>query len=75
VLSARVPAETRADHEAAQGSGFLDALAARRLPLAAYADLAVRHFVVYDTLERAGREMVGDPVGNFVRPEMDHVSA
>ena len=75
-LSARVRAETRADHDAAQGSGFLDALAAGRLPRAAYADLAVQHFVVYDTLERAGREMAGDPVaGDFVRSELDRVPA
>ena len=75
-LSARVRAETQVHHEAAQGSGFLDALAAGRLPLAAYADLAVQHFVVYDTLERAGREMAGDPVaGDFVRPELDRVPA
>ena len=75
-LSARVRAGTQQDHEAAQGSGFLDALAAGRLPLAAYADLAGQHLVVYDTLERAGREMVGDPVaGDFVRPELDRVPA
>jgi len=75
-LSARVRAGTQQDHEAAQGSGFLAALAAGRLPLAAYADLAGQHLVVYDTLERAGREMVGDPVaGDFVRPELDRVPA
>jgi heme oxygenase len=75
-LSARVRAETRADHDAAQGSGFLDALAAGRLSLAAYADLAVQHFVVYDTLERAGREMAGDPVaGDFVRLDLCRVPA
>ena len=55
-LSARVRAGTRAEHDAAQGSGFLDALAAGRLPLDAYADLAVQHWFVYETLEDAGED-------------------
>ena len=52
-LSARLRAGTRADHDAAQGSGFLDALAAGRLPRDAYADLAAQHLFIYETLEQA----------------------
>jgi heme oxygenase len=53
-LSRRVRTGTRADHAAAQGSGFLDALAAGRLPRDAYADLATQHWFIYETLEEAG---------------------
>jgi heme oxygenase (biliverdin-producing, ferredoxin) len=75
-LSARVRAGTRAEHDAAQGSGFLDALAAGRLPLDAFADLAVQHWFVYETLEDAGQKMAKDPVaGQFVLPELDRVPA
>ena len=75
-LSARLRAETRADHDAAQGSGFLDRLAAGRLPAAAYADLAAQHFVIYETLEQAALAMIDDPVaGDFVLPELDRVPA
>jgi heme oxygenase len=75
-LSARLRAETRADHDAAQGSGFLDRLAAGRLPTAAYADLAAQHYVIYETLEQAALAMIDDPVaGDFVLPELDRVPA
>jgi heme oxygenase len=75
-LSARLRAATRADHDAAQGSGFLDALAAGRLPRAAYADLAAQHWFIYETLERAARAMAGDPVaGEFVLPELVRLPA
>jgi heme oxygenase (biliverdin-producing, ferredoxin) len=75
-LSARLRAETRADHDTAQGSGFLDRLAAGRLPTAAYADLAAQHFVIYETLEQAALAMIDDPVaGDFVLPELDRVPA
>jgi heme oxygenase (biliverdin-producing, ferredoxin) len=62
-LSERVRTGTRAEHEAAQGSGFLDALAAGRLPIGAYADLAAQHWFIYETLEQAARAMTDDPVG------------
>ena len=45
-LSARLRAATRADHDAAQGSGFLDALADGRLPRDAYSDLAAQHWFI-----------------------------
>jgi heme oxygenase len=70
-LSVRVRAGTRADHQAAQGSGFLDALGAGGLPIEAYADLAAQHWFIYRTLEQASRAMVDEPVaGRFVSPEL-----
>jgi heme oxygenase (biliverdin-producing, ferredoxin) len=75
-LSARLRAETRADHDAAQGSGFLDRLAAGRLPREAYADLAAQHWFIYETLEQAALAMIDDPVaGDFVLPELTRLPA
>ncbi|MCA2213053.1 biliverdin-producing heme oxygenase [Jidongwangia harbinensis] len=75
-LSARVRAGTSADHDAAQGSGFLDALAAGRLPRDAYVDLAAQHWFIYSALESAAVPMSADPVaGPFVRPELARVPA
>jgi heme oxygenase len=66
-LSERVRTGTRADCDAAQGSCFLDALAAGRLPVQAYADLVAQHWFIYETLEQAARAMTDDPVaGDFV---------
>jgi heme oxygenase len=62
-LSVRVRTGTRAEYEAAQGSGFLDAIATGRLPIQAYADLAAQHWFIYETLEQAARAMIDDPVG------------
>jgi heme oxygenase len=61
-LSVRVRRGTRAEHDAAQRSGFLDALAAGRLPWEAYADLTAQHWFVYEALEAAGATMADDPV-------------
>ena len=75
-LSARLRAGTRADHDAAQGSGFLDQLAAGRLPVAAYADLAAQHWFIYEALEQAALAMIDDPVaGEFVLPELVRLPA
>jgi heme oxygenase (biliverdin-producing, ferredoxin) len=75
-LSARLRAATRVDHEAAQGSGPLDALAAGRLPRAAYADLATQHWFIYRALEQAALAMIDDPVaGEFLLPELNRVPA
>jgi heme oxygenase len=75
-LSVRLREGTRAEHEAAQGSGFLDALAAGRLPREAYADLAAQHWFVYKALELAGATMAHDPVaGAFVVPELTRLPA
>ena len=70
-LSARLRSGTRAEHDAAQGSGFLDALAAGRLPREAYADLAAQHWFIYRDLEAAAAGLRDDPVaGDFVLPEL-----
>jgi heme oxygenase len=75
-LSARVRLGTRAEHQAAQGSGFLDALAGGRLPRTAYADLAAQHHAIYTTLEQAAATMAADPsAGAFVFPELSRLPA
>lgn len=61
-LSVRVRRSTRNEHDAAQRNGFLDALAAGRLPWEAYADLTAQHWFVYEALESAGATMADDPV-------------
>jgi heme oxygenase len=71
-LSVRLRAATRA----ARRSVFLDALAAGRLPFAAYADLAAQHWFVYEALELAAAAMADDPVaGTFVAPELHRLAA
>ncbi|AGL14366.1 heme oxygenase (biliverdin-producing) [Actinoplanes sp. N902-109] len=75
-LSVRLRTGTRSDHDAAQGSGFLDRLAAGTLPRAAYADLATQHYFIYETLENAATAMADDPVaGRFVFPELTRLPA
>jgi heme oxygenase len=75
-LSVRLRSGTRLDHDAAQGSGFLDALAAGTLPRQAYADLAAQHWFIYETLEQAAGAMATDPVaGAFVFPELTRLPA
>jgi heme oxygenase len=75
-LSVRLRSGTRLDHDAAQGSGFLDALAAGTLPRQAYADLAAQHWFIYETLEQAAGAMAADPVaGAFVFPELTRLPA
>lgn len=76
LLSARVRRGTRAEHQAAQGSGFLDRLADGSLPRAAYADLATQHYAIYETLEKAAAGMAVDPTaGAFVFPELTRLPA
>jgi heme oxygenase len=75
-LSVRLRNATRPDHDAAQGSGFLDALAVGTLPRQAYADLAAQHWFIYETLEQAAGTMAADPVaGAFVFPELTRLPA
>jgi len=75
-LSVRLRTATRSDHDAAQGSGFLDRLASGDLPRAAYADLATQHWFIYEALEQAAEAMAGDPVaGPFVFPELTRLPA
>ena len=75
-LSLRLRRDTQAVHEAAQGSGFLDALGGGRLPWEAYADLTAQHWFVYEALETATRTMADDPVArSFVFPELERLPA
>jgi heme oxygenase len=75
-LSVRLRRGTRLDHDAAQGSGFLERLAAGALPRRAYADLAAQHWFIYETLEQAAAAMSADPVaGAFVFPELTRLPA
>ncbi|MEV6601335.1 biliverdin-producing heme oxygenase [Actinoplanes sp. NPDC051346] len=75
-LSVRLRTGTRTEHDEAQGSGFLDRLAAGSLPRAAYADLAGQHWFIYETLEQAATAMAEDPVaGAFVFPELTRLPA
>jgi heme oxygenase (biliverdin-producing, ferredoxin) len=75
-LSVRLRAETRAAHDAAQRTRFLGALAAGRLPFAAYADLAAQHWFIYEALENAAEEMADDPVASaFLAPELRRLPA
>ncbi|WP_250001471.1 heme oxygenase (biliverdin-producing) [Actinoplanes sp. M2I2] len=70
-LSARVRRNTVGAHDAAQRSGFLDALAAGHLPWEAYADLTAQHWFIYEALESAATTMADDPVvGTFLFPEL-----
>jgi heme oxygenase len=63
-------------HDVAQSDGFLDALAAGRLPWEAYADLAAQHWFLYESLELAAGTMAGDPVARtFVFPELIRLPA
>jgi heme oxygenase len=71
-LSRRVRADTRVDHAAAQANGFLDALAAGRLPRDAYAHLAAQHHFIYRALERAAARRAGSP---FVSDELTRLPA
>jgi heme oxygenase len=75
-LSVRLRNSTRLDHDMAQGSGFLDALAAGTLPRQAYADLAAQHWFIYERLEQAAEAMAADPVArDFVFPELTRLPA
>ena len=74
-LSARVRAATHADHDRAQSSGFLDALACGRLPPDAYADLIAQHWFIYGELEQAAAAMAADPYARpFVRLELSRLT-
>ncbi|MFC8193196.1 heme oxygenase (biliverdin-producing) [Cellulomonas sp. NPDC057328] len=53
-LSAALRAGTRAEHETAERSAFVEHLVAGRLDVAAYADLAAQQLAVYTALEAAG---------------------
>lgn len=75
-LSARLVRDTRVAQDAAQHSGFLDALVTGLLPWEAYADLVAQHWFLYESLELAARTMADDPVARtFLFPELTRLPA
>ena len=70
-LSVNVRRSTAGEHDAAQRSGFLEALSEGLLPLQAYAELTAQHWFVYEALESAATTMADDPVvATFLFPEL-----
>ncbi len=63
-LSALLRSATRRAHETAESTGFVTRLMAGELSVAAYADLAAQHRVVYAALESADDALRRDPVGS-----------
>jgi heme oxygenase len=57
-LSVALREGTRAEHRAAEGTGFVDDLLTGRLDVAAYTDLAVQQHAIYTALEGAAAELV-----------------
>jgi heme oxygenase len=75
-LSVRLRTGTRAEHDAAQRTVFVDNLLAGRLPRQEYAALTAQLFFVYESLESAAVAMAEDPVaGVFVFPELTRLPA
>lgn len=65
-LSVRLREGTRAEHEAAEGSTFVEDLLAGRLTPAAYVDLALQLHAVYTALEEVGEQVSRTPAGSGV---------
>ncbi|MCC2322862.1 biliverdin-producing heme oxygenase [Cellulomonas xiejunii] len=75
-LSAALRDGTRADHEAAERSDFVEHLVGGTLPLAGYVDLAAQQHAVYTALEAAGDRLVAAGAdGGLVFPELVRVPA
>lgn len=73
-FAARLREGTRADHEAAEASGFVAALLDGRLGVAAYADLLSQTHLVYEVLEECARSYDGHPeVAPFLDPALERV--
>lgn len=62
-LSLHLRATTRTAHERAETSGFVESLMRGELTVAAYADLAAQHHVIYTALEAAEPFVRADPAG------------
>ncbi|MBX9243475.1 biliverdin-producing heme oxygenase [Actinotalea ferrariae] len=62
-LSLHLRAATRVAHERAETSGFVESLMRGELTVAAYADLAAQHHVIYTALEAAEPFVRSDPAG------------
>jgi len=75
-LSAALRTGTRADHEAAERSTFVERLVDGSLPLAGYVDLAAQQHAVYVALEAAGERLVAaGSDGGLVFTELVRVPA
>ncbi len=75
-LSAALRTGTRAEHEAAERSTFVEHLVGGTLPLAGYVDLAAQQHAVYTALEAAGDRLVAAGAdGGLVFPELVRVPA
>lgn len=67
---------TRPEHEAAEGSTFVEDLLGGRLTTAAYVDLALQLHAVYTALEEVAEEVRRTPAGaGVVFAELDRVPA
>lgn len=65
-LSALLREGTRPEHEAAEGSTFVEDLLGGRLTTAAYVDLALQLHAVYTALEEVGEQVRRTPAGSGV---------
>jgi heme oxygenase len=75
-FSARLAAETSADHSGAERSPFLGALMRRTLPLSGYVDLLTQYLHVYRAIEDGADRLAADPViAPFLSRALDRVPA
>lgn len=65
-LSTLLREGTRPEHEAAEQTGFVEALMAGRLDRAAYTDLAVQQHAIYTALEAASAQIRTQPGGEAI---------
>lgn len=75
-FSAVLRESTRAVHDRANHSGYMDALLGGALELADYATLAVQYFYIYSAIEQVSDRMAADELGGrFVFDELRRVPA
>ncbi len=73
-LSAALRRETKAVHDSAEGTPYIQQLLAGALPLAAYTALVAQNYAIYQALEAAAERWRDDPVaGPFVLDELTRV--
>lgn len=75
-LSASLREGTRAEHEKAESTGFIEALMSGKLSVAAYADLAAQQWAIYGALESASSRVSIHPEGaSLVFDELERTTA
>jgi heme oxygenase len=75
-FSAAIRIETRAEHEGAEGSAFVERFVRGEVPRDGYAAFSAQLHAIYATLETAARAMQENPVaGPFVFDELTRVPA